>query len=350
MGLMALIRGLLGRPASPAGDEGTAVGTTVAVADPGPASTPTWVPDRPPWWVPRGEPLLTPPAAGGDDQLPTPELLARFEEAAADPDRELPQLPQVAQQLLVLLRGEDADLRQAADIAARDPALAADVLRLVNSVAYRGVDEIRRLDLALARLGRRAARALVLTSSMKAVAIRTGGARYSLGEELWQCSVASGVVAGSLSGRHGLPEDDAFLVGLLHDIGMLAVLKIVHGHQVTNGEKVPRPVFDALCQQWHETLGRRMATAWNLPDPLPEVIGDHHRDPFEADRCRDYRLLVRLADVVCAMLEYAPYVPYDFFNLPCVRRLGLEDAEDARALLEEWPMLIAEHLEPVSPD
>ncbi len=318
--------------------------TTVPSASP--AKEQVWEDYVPPWWVPRGEPVLSAPEASQVMGVADQAMCDLCQRALEDPDLELPQLPQVAQQLLLMLHDDNADLRRAAEIAGRDPALTSEVLRLVNSVAYRGDNQILGLEQAFVRLGRRAVRALVLSSSVKSLAIRTGGAKQTLGEELWRRSIASAVVTASLAPHCDLPEEDLFLVGLLHDIGWLAVLKVTHGFQATSRRKVPREVFDALGTRWHEPLGRRLAEAWELPDPLPEVIGSHHATPGADNPVATYRHLVALADVVCAMLEYAPYVPYDFFGLPCVRELGLAENVETCALLSDWPLLIAERIEP----
>jgi HD-like signal output (HDOD) protein len=272
-------------------------------------------------------------------------LYDQFVHALDDPNVQLPQMSVVVQQVLMMLSASDVDLRKAADTAGKDPALAADVLRLVNSAAYRGVTEITRLDLAFARLGQRAVRSLLLASTAKEVAISIGGAHRTVGEQLWRCSVASGVILGRMAGRYGLKEEEAFLVGLLHDIGTLAILKIIHDFQRKSGQRITRALFDCLCHHWHEHMGLRLADAWNLPDPLPEICGNHHRAPASDDPLEKHRLLVGFADVVCAMLRYKTYVPYDFFHVPSVQRLGLTDTPETHELLRSLPKVIKQQMD-----
>ncbi len=154
-----------------------------------------------------------------------------------------------------------------------------------------------------------------------------------MGEEIWQRSLVAASMLREFSKRFGLPSDEGFLAGLLHDIGMLAVLKVVHEYRQFHGRPVSRAVFEHVAAEWHEHIGLRLSEAGNLPSPLPELIGNHHRPPGEDDPLRVQRLLLQVSDVACAMLGYAPYVPYDFFNLDCVRRLGLKDDATTRALL-----------------
>ena len=297
------------------------------------------------WWVPRGEPTIVRQKPRADAYVRERRLYDQCVRALDNANVELPQLPQVSQQLLMMLAGEGPDLRRAAEVAERDPALTAGVLRLVNSAAYRRVVEVRQLDQAFARLGQRALRSFLLASTVKQVAIRIGGPQRTLGEELWRRSLASGAILADLADRHGLPEDDAFLAGLLHDIGMLAVLKVVHDFERSAGQKVSRELFDALSHEWHEHMGLRLADAWGLPDPLPAICGNHHRDPAEDDPLATCRDLIALADAICALLEFAPYVPYGLFNLPCARRLGLADDGETRAWLADLPDVLTERVQ-----
>lgn len=296
--------------------------------------------DREAWFVPRGEPVLRAPRAL--DREPIDAALHKAIVAVVrEPDLELPRLPQVAQQALALLAQPDSRARQLAALIEQDPMLAAAVLRTANSAMYRGVSEITRLEPAFARIGQRSLRGIVLSENVKALAIRvTSGGERSLGHELWQRSIASATIAARFADRVKMSEDEAFLTGLLHDIGMLAVLRIVHDYQKTHGRRVSRTLFDVLCDEWHEHLGLRLADAWNLPTPLPELIAGHHQEPTVADPLRGQRHLLQFTDVVTAMLEYSPYVAYDFFNMPCVAAMGLRDDAATRTMLMELPAVI----------
>lgn len=319
--------------------------SAVAVAEAPPAPPPEEAEGVKPWWVPRGEPMceIRPPVRG---TAPTDaSLYQTLTKLLDDPNMELPRLPQITERVLSMLRGNETNYQALAQIVEQDAALTAEVLRVANSVAYRGFTEIRRLDLAFVRLGQRALKSLILGVTLKAVTIRTGGPQRSLGEELWRRSLASGVIVSELSSKVGLLPDDGFLLGLLHDIGMLAILKVAHDHQHKAGVRISRTTFDQLCDQWHEHLGMRLADAWNLPDPLPEIIGNHHRDPAADDPLARHRNLIAVADVICALLEYAPYVSYDFFKLPCVQKLGLSPTHETLALLGALPERIAERME-----
>lgn len=295
------------------------------------------------WWQPKGPPVLATPAR--TTATIDAELHAQLTRVINSPDLELPRMPQVAQRALGLISGESgADFRLLAEVVGGDPALSAQVLRMANSAMYRGIREITALDHAFSRIGTRNLRSILLSAGAKGLLIKTGGAEKTLGEEIWQRAIVSAVVFTSFAKRLHIEEDEAYLAGLLHDLGMLGLIRIVHDYQRTHGRRIPRTVFDQVAVEWHEHIGLRLADAWNLPDPLPMLIGSHHKQPTEADPLRRHRLLIQLCDVIYSMLGYGEYVPYDFFNLPCVRGLGFDNDAATQSTLAAIPEQIVVRL------
>lgn len=334
------------RPAAPTNetDESTPPNDPAPAPQPGEPAAGVSADDAPTWWMPRPGAIAN-EAAAPPAPLIDEALFNSLSAALDDPEIELPRMPQVADRVLLQLRDPEADNRKLAELVEQDPALTVEIFKRANSAAFRGYTEINQLEIAFARLGQRELRALVLNMTLKSVTIRLGGAQRSIGEELWRRAVASGVIVAELSPFVGLAEADGFLIGLLHDIGMFAVLKVVHDYSHKAHCRTPRAVFVRLCEQWHEHIGARLAVAWRLPDPLPALIGAHHRGPAAADPLEKQRCLIQTADAACALLEYAPYVPHDFFHLNCVRRLGLQDIPAARERLERLPDQIRERIE-----
>ena len=322
------------RPASP----------RAAPAAPAASTAPPPDPDVPVWWLPSGGVAPAPQPAVELD--PAEQAVAvEIEKALEDPQVELPALPQIGQRVLMMLRDENADFREVADLVSQDQVLAADVLRVVNSPAYRGVNEIRRLDLAFARLGSRELRAVILRSSVKMVTTYAGGEQRAFGEKLWRASLGAAVIMGHMSPRCSFAEQEAFLVGLLHDIGMVAVLKVVDDHYRATKQLVSRRLLDHLCSEWHEAIGRRLGLVWHLPEPIPDIMGNHHAAPPPTHPHRSYRWLIQFADLACAILEGTTPPPADFFAVPCVAALGIEDDAGTRTLLGSIPDLIDARIE-----
>lgn len=261
-----------------------------------------------------------------------------------NPNIELPPMPLVAQQVLSALVDDQSDMRKAADLTGQDPALAAAVLRLVNSTAYRGMREINRLDQAFVRIGRKGARAMLLSALVKDLTVKMGRAQRELAGSLWSCALASATIAENLAARYRISVEDAFLTGLLHDVGRLAILRIVCEFERKNNVVVRRGVFESVSDRWHEHIGLRVAEAWNLPSPLPEIIASHHSAPPLDDPLRIHKLMIQFTDLCCARLGHAAPIRGDFFAFPCVRGLELYDNLPSRKLLETIPELLDERL------
>lgn len=336
--LWGMLSGSASTPATdatqPVSDDDRGAATCIAEANA------AGVDETPPWWRDLSAASETAAAVPVDQALY--DALAR---TLDDPNLELPRMPRIADQALLKLRDAEVDYRALAEILQQDATLAAQVLRVANSVRYRGFAEIRSLDLAFARIGQRALRTIVLSSTMQGLSIRTGGATRSLGEELWRASRAHAVICGELARHIGLPEDDCTLLGLLHDLGMLGVLRTCHEHAQHHNTAVTRELFDRLAAEWHEHLGLRLAEAWGLPDPLPQLIGNHHRDPAPGDPHARERNLLLVADGIAGLLGFTPRRPADLLALPAAGALGLRQDVGTHAWLLELPARVTERID-----
>ena len=287
-------------------------------------------PDEPPhfpgWWEPQDHELVL---EEPETRVPIDNALhEQLNRVLTDPELELPRIPRVIQQALSLVRDENVSFKNLAQLLEQDQTVSARILRVANSALYRGIKQVSGLEQAFARMGHRELRNILLAAATHGIAIRTDSDAKSLGKELWQRSLASGVLVAEIGRRFHRPEDEAFMVGLLHDIGTLAILRVVHDYQKMHNVKITRSLFVELCRRWHGRVGLLLADTWNLPSPLPELIGDHHNLPDDQDELRIYRLVIQTSDAACSLLNHGPFVPFDFFNLPCVRQLGLRrDAE-----------------------
>jgi len=317
-------------------DDGGAVAVLDA-PDPGPAEI-----EEPlhGWW---DEPSEAPARLENNEPIDR-TLYERLVHVVDDPELELPRVPQVAQRVLTLLSDENVDFQRLARLTEQDPSLAAEILRVANSLAFRGVSNVSRLDLAFTRIGSRTLRSVVIGASMREFAIRTGGEERTVGEELWRHALAAAATAAALARRLGHREDEMSLAGLLHDVGSLGMLRVVHDYQRTHGRRVGRPLFERLVREWHEHLGVRLAEAWNLPAPLPELIGAHHSLPADDDPYRDQRLMILAADAICAKLRFGGAPPEDLFAEPAFEALGLARNSENSAWLQMLPGEVRERM------
>ncbi len=335
-----------GRPEGPAGPRRSERGGTAVLERPPAGRLPRVLPGaarepEPPvvdeaacWWKPRGAgvidlPVLPRPDLNSAGQEVEAGILRSLEETLSDPDIELPHLPHIPHQVLLLTRSETSNMRDIARLVSQDQVISADLLRRANSVAYGGVNKVTALDAALARLGMKGIRSFMISRSVKHVTLAVGGrGGQSRGEVLWKQSLASAYIMATLADRLGVPKEEAFLLGLLHDIGKVVVLRSCAQVTATTGRPVPDALFEYLCQEYHELMGEMIAEHWKLPAQIGEIIRAHHGREDADESHRRPRAMIQVTDAILALLGYAPRVEIDLLAMPAAAVLELAgDAE-----------------------
>src|SRR3989337_3667065 len=133
---------------------------------------------------------------------------------------ELPVLPATTQKVLAMMSDPDVSIEKIKRLISADPGLTTKILKIANSAFYGSYRSIENLTQAILRLGLNAVRNIVVATSMKNVY-----KRFGLTEKLiWQQMIGSALAA-SVIARHTRTVDpeDAFIGGLLHDIGKVVV-------------------------------------------------------------------------------------------------------------------------------
>jgi putative nucleotidyltransferase with HDIG domain len=183
-------------------------------------------------------------------------------------------------------------------ILSKDPSLSATLLRLANSALYATEGSAMDLRTAVLRLGFDA----IANLGTGAAVIKTlRGGTHLDALKLWQHSVAVGLTAKGvcvLAKRHGQAET-AFLAGLLHDIGKIALDTCYPEDYALVLRQVAEGAFSvdaerALLGMDHAEAGALLAADWSFPAAIVDVIRDHH-SPSPEDFLAN---LIHLADLL----------------------------------------------------
>jgi len=218
---------------------------------------------------------------------------------------DLPTIPDLAAQLLRKTADPQARAEDVRRIISQDPALAARVLKLANSSFYARSKEIKTLTHAIVIVGFNSVKSMVMASVTRGLHRSFGATGRLLWRHSWGAAVAAKVI-----GQHvGYDElEEAFLAGLLHDIGKVVLLakapstmerivEVAKDH--TGGDFC---ILEKRCFGFdHTRVGHLVVRNWRFSQDFEEAIGMHH-DPGKAKVVPELVHLTRLASMFCHKL------------------------------------------------
>ena len=203
----------------------------------------------------------------------TPELALR--ERLHRPDVAIPTLPDFAHRIIDMVSDEDVSVAQLAGVVSKDQVLASRLLGLANSAYFASMTEISTVQEAIVRMGTAAVRNLVVTVCYYS-RMQDRNVYGDRGKPLLEHGIGTAYMARLVAEWTGLDEEEAFMYGLLHDIGKLVILKAAHDVRRQTGQPIPEAVIDQVMTELHATVGAHVLHRWRLPSMLDEPIIYHH--------------------------------------------------------------------------
>ncbi|MBU8934609.1 MAG: HDOD domain-containing protein [candidate division Zixibacteria bacterium] len=196
--------------------------------------------------------------------------------------KELSSLPQTLAEVLRISRDDGAAANDLVDVLKRDPALTTKTLRLANSPFFGAGREISSMLQAVMTLGTKAVTALALSTSVYDL---TGKWKSSIDRcRFWRHSLCVAIAARNLVQTAGLKNtEEAFVAGLLHDVGLLVLESSFPDkyarvwESVEAGERIDH-LETGIWGTNHARVGQFLLEQWHLPTIICEAIGSHHQD------------------------------------------------------------------------
>jgi putative nucleotidyltransferase with HDIG domain len=191
------------------------------------------------------------------------------------PDVAIPMLPDFAHRVIDMVSDEDVSVAQLSAIVSKDQVLASRLLGLANSAYFAAMSEISTVQDAIVRMGTAAVRNLVVTVCFYS-RMQDRNVYGERGKPLLEHGIGTAYMARLVADRVGTDEEEAFMYGLLHDIGKLVILKAAYDVRRQLGTPVPEDVLDEVIREMHPHVGAVVLRRWRLPSMLDEPIVCHH--------------------------------------------------------------------------
>ncbi|MDD2900533.1 MAG: HDOD domain-containing protein [Desulfuromonadaceae bacterium] len=241
----------------------------------------------------------------------------------------LPVFNSVAVKLQQMLVRRDFKMEEVIEMISEDQSLASQVLRVANSSYYAGLSSIATIKDAIVRLGAQEVANMVMIASQYELYRSENEFLNSSMQKLWIHSLACATGAKWLAKKASYANlaAESFMGGLLHDIGQLALLKVlddIHRNKETKAT-FSETLINEILDRMHEEVGYNLLKSWSLPEAYCSIAVNHHKEDFDGNDI--LLVIVRLADMACKKVGKSlnPDTSLSLVSSPEVQFLGLKE-------------------------
>jgi len=223
---------------------------------------------------------------------------------------DLPALPGTAVMAMQLADKPEVSARELQFVIAKDQALTARILKIVNSAMYSFDREVSTLTHAIAILGLDTVRSIIVAAAIQQVFPSGSAAGKDLTSKLfWEHSWGTALAAKAIAVNTNYPvPEEAFTCGLLHDMGKMVILKNrgeLYRDILSDVYRGATTFCEAESRAFgfsHAQVGALLSQKWRFPPQLTEAILYHH-DCLAAPKHRKLAAIVALANGMMTVLE-----------------------------------------------
>ncbi|HEX2866692.1 MAG TPA: HDOD domain-containing protein [Ignavibacteriales bacterium] len=225
--------------------------------------------------------------------------------------KNLPLIPKMMFEVTRFLQAPSPTTGGLARLVGRDQGLTAKILSVANSPLYGLQRKVTSLEFAIIVLGYKEIQDIVSALSL-AESIKSSSDNFFNQDEFWLHSMVVGSAAKGISQRLGHMDlgSDAFVAGMLHELGIQLMHKYLHPQfkeicrKVSQeGKTFSEAEMDTLGLT-HQDIGKFLAERWNLPVVLCDTLSYHHA-PGEISSRNILASVVHLADYMTQKLQVA---------------------------------------------
>ncbi|GHV93860.1 ATP-binding protein [Spirochaetia bacterium] len=267
------------------------------------------------------------------------ESLSVLSETIVNNVNSLPQFPENILLVQKLIADPKSDMSVIARQISMDPALTADLLKIVNSAQYMLAKKVDNISEAVKMVGIRGIKNLLYSYGTQKVL----GDETADKKELWEHSYKTAFYAYNLIKNFKKDNnllDDVYVGGILHDMGKI-IFSNVHPELLTKikefciEKNLPASTLEDLSAGMnHAEIGAHIAEKWNFPEGLVQTIRFHHDPSSAPPEHKDLVETVYLANMFC---EYENgNITFDQFDPVPLENFGINSKKQIDTLLERF--------------
>lgn len=231
-------------------------------------------------------------------------------EETLDQVKQLSTLPGMTLKIVGLVEDPDSTANDLHAVVASDPVLGTRILKVVNSAFYGLSGEVSTLQRAIVLLGLNAVKNIAIAASLSKL-FRGGKLSKDFdAKQLWNHAVVTASAGRLISKKTQLHQDEeAFLAGLIHNVGILVEMQIHREllvRAVTDVNQKQHPSLRLAERQHigadHQAFGEALCRRWKFPEPLQLACGRHHDEDIWQNEAGRIAAVTHVADVLASCL------------------------------------------------
>lgn len=251
--------------------------------------------------------------------------------------RQLPALPVVVTKVLGMLANPDLNMRVLCPVLSGDAALAARIIAISRSPYYGQRTLPTTLQAAVQVMGLRDLRNVIISVVTYGL-FKSGG---QVAETLWVHSLGVALASRILTFCLGrLNPEQAFLAGLLHDVGQMVFLQgdgEGYSRMARDARLNGTPIADAEQELYgfdHDLIGAKMLESWNIEEEIGKAVGAHHNHEQMTD-AKSLPAVLIMADYLAFKAGLGFFTPAPLPAREILRSFGFENDEVLAQAVEE---------------
>lgn len=308
--------------------------------------TDTEPPEEKPWWDFEGHPASQVPVF---DILQDDRIVEELNRKLDADEFPVIEIPSNVMKAMSILDKKDFEYPEITDLISRSPAMTGEFIKTFNSALYFRGETINDLKVGLPRLGKENIKAMLYMYSSK-MNFSSSVLFNSLAKEIVEHCYAVALLANYIGQDYYANPEEAFIAGLLHDIGKLGVLKSLTETYELPEEidfEMTEDVFDHIFPQIHERAGNFLAGHWKINDSIRFAIQHHHDfntlEGIDPDM-EEYHLaaLINLSDAMARILGYGRRISkINLFDTDAAKVLSFEKDNSTEEFLRKIPEMLS---------